>query len=75
MQVYHDISKPPRTLGIALAHCFAVCRAGRDTERLEQLNKLFAKLKPADQIACRWELLQCQRAVRGETFATFAVVV
>lgn len=53
-----------RELPIALAH-YAVRRKPGEPGALIA-NKLFARLTPADQLRCRWELHECREARRGQ---------
>lgn len=56
----------PRPLHAALAHIMANLMLGRcDPRRLEILNRLYMSLSPADQIRCRWEMLEVREAKRG----------
>jgi hypothetical protein len=53
--------KPPRSLAIALAHCFASCKP-TDQRRLELLNRIHSRLSFAESFQCRKELLECRHA-------------
>lgn len=63
---------PLRPLPIALAHCYAAAKPGRDNDRLAVFDRVFLVLTPADQARCRAELFACRRAKRGETLAEVA---
>ncbi len=59
---------PPRPLHLALAHCYAVAKAG-DQQRQTMLFRLFQRLTWAEQQACRTEIRRCQHAMRGHILA------
>lgn len=56
--------QPLRPLPIALAHQFSKTRIGDPAQGV--LNRIYAAMTLADQVKCRWELLECRAAKRGE---------
>lgn len=69
MTLIETLAARARPFPIALAHALAKCKPGRDAERLELLNRLFAGLKPAPRIHCREELAECRAAQGGRRLA------
>jgi hypothetical protein len=57
-----------RPLPIALAHELARVKVS-DQHRQEVLGRIFRALAPGDQFKCRFELMQCRAARRGELLA------
>lgn len=66
MNALHDSldRQPLRPLPIALAQQFVKTRIGDPSQ--DVLNRIFAAMRPADQMRCRFEILECQAAMRGE---------
>ena len=58
----------PTELPIALGQALARAKLG-DQARQIVLHRLFKALKPGEQLQCQVELLNCKRAMRGETFS------
>lgn len=54
---------PAQPLPIELARQIVAEKPG--TYRLEVMNRLFSRLSPSDQLACRSEMEQCRMAKRG----------
>lgn len=60
--------RPSRPLPIALAHCLVNTSLRRQT-RVAVLNRIYRRLKPAQQIRCRLEIIEARAAKRGERIA------
>ena len=63
-----DNNPPLRELPIALGQVLATTKLGNEARQVT-LHRLFKALKPADQLRCQIELMNCKRAMRGETLA------
>ena len=57
-----------KPLPTAIAHALVNCKA-TDQDRLVTLNRLYSRLNALGQLQVRAEILECQRAKRGECIA------
>ncbi len=48
-----EAAQSVRPLSLALAHLMAVCKPGREPQRLELLNRIFGRMNHAAQMQCR----------------------
>lgn len=65
-----DLHPPAAPFPIVLARQLANEKPG--TRRMELLNRLFARLSPADKLRCQAEIAQCKAAKRGLLLAVTA---
>lgn len=65
-----EITPPKPPFPIVLARQLANEKPG--TRRMELLNRLFARLSPADKLRCQAEIAQCKAAKRGLLLAVTA---
>lgn len=59
-----------RDLAVTIGQQLANEKPG--TRRMELLNRLFARLSPADKLRCQSEIAQCKAAKRGLLLAVTA---